>query len=167
MGDPATSAALPFRLWAAFAVLPFADAFAAFVGFPLVWYIGGHSGRPHDPSQVAGAAAALTGFLSVLVTFAGAVPSVFWLRKRHRLSFGSLMWAGLILGNVPFAIYVVGLVLPFTVVHILVGTMDQHLVPVSALAAGALRAIAIGSVMGVGSASLFWLLGMCGASPRR
>jgi hypothetical protein len=31
---------LPYRLLAAFAVLPFVNGLLGFVGFPVVWYIG-------------------------------------------------------------------------------------------------------------------------------
>ena len=70
--------------------------------------------------------------------------------------------AGLILGNVPFALYLVVLILPATISHLVMGTLSQHLVPVSALLPGAFRAILIGSIFGVISAAAFWLMAILG-----
>jgi hypothetical protein len=151
---------LPYRLLAAFAVLPFVNGLLGFVGFPVVWYIGGHTGRPHDPDQVARTFGILSGILGLIVTAAGAVPVVLWLMKRGPVSLGQLMTVGLVLGNAPFVLYVVGLVLPLTITHVIAGTMSQHLMPISDLVAGTLRALAIGSVMGTVSAIVFWMVGI-------
>jgi hypothetical protein len=156
----APSAPNRYRLLAAFAVLPFVDGLAAFVGFPVVWYMGGHDGQPYDPAQAARGFAILTGFLGLLVTISGAVPMVFWLMKRGPVSFGQLIAVGLLLGNAPFLIYVVGVVLPMTALHLFWGTLSQHLVSMSELIAGTLRVVAIGSVMGGLSATVFWLIAM-------
>lgn len=141
------------------------DALVAYIGFPLVWYIGGHAGRPHDPAQAAGAFALLTGFLSLVITIAGAVPVVHWLMKRGPVSLMQLIRVGLILGNAPFLLSVIGLVLPMTLLHLITGTMSEHLISLSNLTAGTLRAIGIGSVIGVWSAVVFWLLGIRGTDP--
>ena len=50
--------------------------------------------------------------------------------------------------------------IPATLAHLMNGTLSQHLSPFSALIAGALRALAIGTVMGASSAFVFWLLGV-------
>jgi hypothetical protein len=154
----AATAPHTYRLWAAFAVLPFVDALVGFVGFPLVWYMGGHDGRPADPEQAARSFALLSGFLGLVVTIGGAVPAVLWLRKRGPVSLWQLIAAGLILGNVPFLFYMIRFVLPAALTHLVAGTMSQHLVPVSDLLAGVLRVLAIGSVMGALSALVFWFL---------
>jgi hypothetical protein len=76
------------------------------------------------------------------------------------VSLGQLIIVGLLLGNTPFFCYVIGLVLPATLSHLLAGTLSQHLTPLSDLIAGTLRALAIGSVLGAWSAIVFWLLGI-------
>lgn len=149
-----------YRLWAAFAAVPFLDALVAFFGFPLVWYIGGHTGRPQDPTEAAGSFALLIGLMGLVVTVGGAVPIVLWLMKRGAVSLRELITAGVLLGNVPFVLYVVGLVLPLTVLHLIRGSMAQHLMPLSDLIVGTLRAVAIGSVLGALSSLVFWLLGI-------
>lgn len=147
-----------FRLLAAFAVLPVLDALLAFLWFPLLWDLGGHGARrPADPVQAAGSVAALAGILGMLVTICGAVPVVWWLLKRGPVSFGQLLLAGLVLGNVPFLVYCLALIGP-ALSHLAMGTMSDHLVPLSELLVAVLRPVAIGSVMGMASASVFWLL---------
>jgi hypothetical protein len=152
-----------FRFWAACGVLPFLNALVAFVGFPLVWYMVGHTGQQlTDPAQAARAFAIISGFFALIVTFGGAVPAVIWLMKRGPISLWHLIAVGLVLGNAPFLFYVIGLVLPATVAHLAVGTMGQHLMPLSGLIAGTLRALAIGSVMGTVSAIVLWFIGIRG-----
>jgi hypothetical protein len=96
------------------------------------------------------------------VTFGGAVPAVLWRMKRGPISLRHLITVGLVLGNAPFLLYVVGLVLPATLAHLAAGTMSQHLVPLSSLIAGTLRALAIGSGLGTVSAIVLWFLGIRG-----
>jgi hypothetical protein len=132
--------------------------------WPAVWWMGGHgAARPYDPEAAARQFALLTAMLGLIVTVAGAAPVVFWLKQRGRLRLTTLLLAGLVLGNAPFGYYVIGLVLPATIVHLVMGTLSEHLAPISALIAGAARAVAIGSFFGVLSAATFWLVGVCRA----
>lgn len=156
-----------WRIWAAFAAVPFADMLAAFVGFPLVLYIGGHAGRPVDPTQAARAFALTSGMLAVAVTLGGAVPAFFWLLKRGTVSLRHLIAVGLVLGNAPFAVVVFGFVLPMTVVRWIDGTMSQYVVNASTLIAGTLRALLVGCLMGAWSAIVFWFLGVRGRTVHR
>ena len=156
-----------WRLLAAFAILPVIQALVAFFSFPLVWQLGQHGNvRPVDENQAARSFALLTGFLGGLVTVAGAIPIVFTLVRRGRLSFVQLLLVGLFLGNAPFAVFVFGFVLPATAFHLVSGTMSEHLVPVSQLLLGTLRALAIGSTFGVMSAAAFWVIGVWPTSTR-
>ena len=153
------------RLLAAFAILPPIQALVAYSAFPVVWYIGGHGdARPTDQAQTARAFALLTGLLGVLVTVAGAIPVVFWLMKRGRLSVGQLLVAGVALGNTPFAFYVLCLILPATMAHLAAGTMSDHILPASELLLGGLRAILIGSTFGALSAAIVWVVGVSRAN---
>ena len=156
----ASAAPHSYRLVAAFAVVPFVDALIGFFGFPLVWYIGGHTRQLHDPAAAARGFALVTGFAGLVVTVCGAVPAVLWLMKRGPVSLPQLIAAGVLLGNVPFVVYVISLVLPATLAHLVAGTLSQHLSPFSDLIAGTLRVLAIGSVLGASSAFVFWLLGI-------
>jgi hypothetical protein len=143
----------------ALAVLPLFDALLAFVCFPILWWLGGHEGRPADPAAAARAFALLAGALGLLVTAGGAIPVVEWLRRRRALTLGSLSLAGLALGNAPFALYALFIdgVAAARLVH---GSLSEHLLPMSELAIGAGRALAVGSTFGVASAVVFWVLGV-------
>jgi hypothetical protein len=151
-----------WRLLAAFAILPAVDAVVAFVSFPAVWHFGRHGGfRPFDPTQAALAFAALAGTIGLLVTLSGAIPLVHWLLKRGPVSLVQILIAGLALGNVPFAVYVLSLI-PFALLHLAFGTLSQHLIPVSELLAALPLPIGIGSCMGVISAAVFWFAAIQG-----
>lgn len=150
------------RLWLAFAALPVVNAIVGFCAFPLVWRLGNHGAfRPMDSSQAAAGFALLAGALGLVVTLFGALPVVMRLVRRGDVSLRSLAAAGLLLGNVPFALYV-ALILPFAIVRLIDGTLSEHLLPASELVAGTLRALLIGSVFGVISAVVFWLLAFRG-----
>jgi hypothetical protein len=157
-----------FRLWAAFAIVPFVDAAAAYLCFPLVWAMGGHTGNLINPEGAAFGFAVLSGVLGLLVTGVGAVPIVFSLAKRGPISLPTAFFAGLLLGNVPFGLYVLALVLPATMAHLSAGTMSEHLLPLSELVAATIRILLIGSGMGALSAAVFWFLGLYepGGTPR-
>jgi hypothetical protein len=155
-------AASPFtlRLWLAFAALPPVNAALAYLGFPLVWAMGGHSGRLTDPAGAAFGFALISGVFGFIVTWAGAVPLVAWLAKRGAVSFRQTLVAGVVLGNAPFGAYVLVLVLPATVRHLVMGTMSQHLMPLSDVVTGTLRALLIGSAMGAASGAVLWFAGI-------
>jgi hypothetical protein len=162
-----TESSRDWRIWAAFAAVPFADTLAAFVGFPLVWYIGGHAGQAADPTQAARAFALTSGMLAVAVTLGGAVPAFFWLVKRGTVSLWHLIAVGLVLGNAPFAVVVFGFVLPTTVIRSIDGTMSDYVLNASALIAGTLRALLVGCLMGAWSAIVFWFFGVRGRTVHR
>jgi hypothetical protein len=157
---PSVRPAHRFRLLTAIALVPFVDAAVAYLGFPFVWAMGGHSGRLIDPDDVAFGFAVISGVLGFLVTCAGAVPFALWLAKRGSISLRKALVAGLLLGNAPFGVFVIALVLPATIGHLMMGTMSQHLAPLSSLVAGTLRVVVIGSGMGAVSAAVFWLVGI-------
>jgi hypothetical protein len=144
----------------ALAVLPLLDALVAFVAFPVLWCCGGRAGlQLMDPAEAARTFAVLSGVLGVLVTLCGALPVVWWLMKRGPLTLEQLLIAGLALGNAPFAAYLCFLA-PFAIMHVMAGTMSEHLLPASELLATAVRSIGIGSFMGSLSAVVFWFLGI-------
>jgi len=159
---PPATASSPsnWRLLFAFAVLPPVDALMALVVYPALWWLPTTAiFQPPDPAQAARGFAILAGAVGLIVTFGGAVPIVFWLIRRGTLSIGQLVLAGLALGNLPFAMYAAAMIL-FAIGHLIGGTMSQHLVPAAELLAGVVRALVAGSVLGVMSAIVFWVIGI-------
>jgi hypothetical protein len=147
------------RLFLGFAILPLADAAIAFVAFPLVWSLGGVLGQLTDPLGAARAFAIAAGFFGLLVTIVGAVPAVFWRLRRGPVPLRHAVIAGLLLGNAPpagFGLMMAG----FAIAHAAAGTLSERLLPISELAAGSLRLIAMGSTLGVVSGVLFWLVAL-------
>lgn len=145
-----------WRLVLGFAILPPAQILLGYLVFPFVSWL-----MPQGMPGVADADstqhfATLAGFLGIGLT-AFAVPVVFVLRRLGVMSLGTLLLAGALIGNIPFAFFVV-LIIPATVAHMADGTLSQHLLPASDLVAGTLRAVMIGSTIGVMSAALFWLV---------
>jgi hypothetical protein len=142
-----------------FAVLPLTQALLVYSAFPLLWQFLGHASlRPVNPDQTALAMAITTGLFGVLVTICGAIPVVFWLMGIQRTSFHALVSAGAVLGNAPFAFYVLALVLPATIVHLRFGTMSEHIIPVADLMVSTLRIVVLGSSLGAISAAVLWLI---------
>jgi hypothetical protein len=142
---------MTYRLWIAFAVVPIVDFIIGYVGLPLV----AHGANAHNADQIARSLGSMTGFLGLLVTVFGAMPTVLWLIQRGPVSFRQVFVAGLILGNVPFALFAT-VAARGLLVHLIAGTIGDHLVPISELIAGNLSAIAIGSIVGGISATVFW-----------
>jgi hypothetical protein len=141
------------RLAVAFAVLPPAQALLAYVLFPLFWELAG-TFRPNDGA--AAHMARVTGVLGVLLTLV-AVPVVLLLLRRGEATLQRLLITGVALGNLPFALYLSLLIRP-TLMHLIGGTLGNHLVPVSDLLVAGLRVVALGSTFGLLSAGLFWMI---------
>ena len=57
--------------------------------------------------------------------------------------------------------------IPFALGHLAMGTLSEHLIPVSALLAGALFPVGIGSCMGMISAVVFWFVAIYGTGVTR
>jgi hypothetical protein len=135
----------------------------AYAAFSLLWYLRDHGGmRPVDSGGADGGLAVLVGVLAAVVTIGGAVPVVLSLMKRGRVPLGRLVLAGVALGNVPLALYALVAAF-FATLHLAAGTMSEHLLPLSSLLAGTLRAVLLGSAMGAASAVVFWFVGIRGA----
>jgi hypothetical protein len=77
--------------------------------------------------------------------------------RRGQTSIQHFALAGVVLGNLPFSVYL-AFAIVFALAHLAAGTLGDHLSPAGALLAGGLRVIAIGSVMGTASGVMFWLI---------
>jgi len=86
--------------------------------------------------------------------------------KRGPVTLGRLVLAGVALGNAPLALYALAAAF-FAILHIAAGTMSQHLMPLSSLLAGALRAVLLGSAMGAASAAVFCSSAFAAPTPER
>ena len=160
--DPASKS---YRLAFAFAAVPLVQGLAMYFGFPLFWDFVGHEGQA-DPAgaRIMGTIAGVSG---VFVTVAAVVPLFVWLRQRGRVTLLHAVSAGVVLGNVPFALYLVLLILPFTILHLARGTLSQHLIPFPSLLSSAVRMIVLGSVLGAIGALTFWIVGLAGTNAAR
>jgi hypothetical protein len=136
------------RLFAGFVVQPFAAAILGFIAFPLIDLTlegGGTTDRPGAAMSIALAA----GLAAVLVTVCGAFPVVVWFLKRGPLRLRQILWGGVILGNLPFAVIV------------LLAIVTNN-VSANASWLGLLRSLAFGALFGVVGAALFWAISIRG-----
>jgi len=146
------------RFLAAVLGIPLFDALLGYVAAPVVWWLGNHGAyRPVRPDEVPLRLGLLTGTLGFLVMFTAGIPVAVWLMRRRWTAIHHFAVAGILLGNFPFAGYVC-MALYFTVMHLFMGTLAEHLSPIPELLAGGVRAVFIGSVMGAASGVMFWLV---------
>jgi hypothetical protein len=143
------------RLAVGFAVLPPAQALLAWWVFPIFWALAG-TFEPHNSAGAAAHMARVTGVIGLFATLV-AVPVVLLLLRRGEATLQRLLIVGVALGNLPFAMYL-GLLIRPTLMHLMGGTLGNHLVPVSELLMAGARVVALGSIFGVLSAGLFWIL---------
>lgn len=125
-------------------VQPFVTAAVAFFAFFLLMLDG--TGRtldgsfPENPIQAAMSVAAVTGFLAVVVTFLGVLPTVVWIVRRRRVTLTYALFFGLGFGNLPI------------VLATLFFGGNWNL----------LRTHAFASLTGVSGAAAFWLISIRG-----
>ncbi len=137
--------------------MPPAMALLTFLGYLVV----GPSGRQvlaggvpiNDALTPALQLAFCVGIIGLAVTLAGAVPMVSWLMRRGRLRLSQLLVFGCLIGNVPFVLIVVGIVLAALAGGSLSG-VARHWYG----AAGAFRFVSIGTLHGAVAAVVFWLV---------
>jgi len=148
------------RLWLAFALLPVANSLFGYALFPIFWWLGGQgSARLVDPASGALAIGILSGVLALLVTICGGIPVLFWLRRRGPITLQQTLAAGVLLGNTPLAAYGFAS-LVFALMHLLAGTLSEHLAPPTGLVLATVRVVLLGSVLGLASALVVWTLGI-------
>jgi hypothetical protein len=153
----------PVRLLAGFAVAPLCAVFLALVTYDVLWRTGMLSGAaPIDSIDGAASLAMGVGIIAVVMTGC-AVPVVAWLARRGPVSFGKVMLLGAALGNVPFAIIVLGIVAAHPFSEVLSGDIGRFWYGLP----GAVQRMAIGLASGMGSASLLWIVGIRGTAVQK
>jgi hypothetical protein len=111
-------------------------------------------GAPLDSADSVIALGSGVAFLAVLVSVFCAIPAVSWLSDRRPLSLERLLLLGAALGNVPFAVIVI-----MILVQSLWGTPSAADGPYWAGGAvGAAVRILMGAVIGAGSAAVLWFV---------
>lgn len=144
-----------------FLLVPPVAGFLAFLGFPVLIHSGYGVLPPGNLADPAGAARGFglgVGILAVGVTAFGVVPTVLWLRKRGPLSLRRVVVAGAALGNAPFAL----IVLIIVVVQLVNGTITPDVARLWYGLAGAVRSVLIGTFVGTASAAVFWAIAVRG-----
>jgi hypothetical protein len=121
--------------------------------YDLFWHAGlTPQGVPLHSVDAAAAFGAGVFILAVVMTGAAAVLVVIWLNERRWLTLGKLIVFGAVIGNLPFALIVAGVIVA-RLVGALTGDISQNWYGLS----GALTNIAMGVVAGAGGAATFWL----------
>ena len=144
------------RLLRGLLVQPFVAAALAFALFPLVDYTGRlvyDVGRTVDPIETALGFGLMAGVVASFVTGFVAYPSLQWLLKRGPLTRAQTMVGGVVIGNTPGAV----IVLLLAARH-LSREVAPTLENTTYGAAGAVRIVMLGSVLGLACALVFWLL---------
>jgi hypothetical protein len=140
------------RVFVAFLVQPLVAALFGLVTFPIVE----KTGRPlycqtSDSLREAAAFGFGMGLVGLLVTVFAAAPLFAWLRRLDRITVGTTLKSGALLGNLPLG---VALVLGAARSFMQDGVANAFAFTYGPL--GAVRAFAIGSAVGVGCAAVFW-----------
>ena len=89
------------------------------------------------------------------------MPAFYSRVKRGPVSLKQTLLAGLALGNAPFAVITLVTIM-FALMHVAAGTIGEHLAPLPDLIASNLALIAIGSLLGIVSAAIFWAIAILG-----
>jgi hypothetical protein len=136
------------RLTGGFIAMPVVAALVAYVGFPLVEW----SGRPlwgggRSAPDAAIAFAAGVALVAIVVVPVAVVPAVLWLLRRGPVTLESTLIGGFAFGILPVVIWIA----------IAVPSSGKGLSAVYGVA-GLIRALFIGSTIGVLCAAAFWLI---------
>ena len=136
------------RLTGGFIAMPVVAALVAYVGFPLVEW----SGRPlwgggQSAPDAAIAFAAGVAFVAIVVVPVAVVPAVWWLLRRGPVTLEQTLIGGFVFGILPVV----------TWIAIAVASSGKGLSVVYGVA-GLIRALLMGSTIGVLCAGAFWII---------
>ena len=149
---------LTLRMLAGFAASPVAAAVIAVGAYDLFWHAGvSPTGAPIHSLDAAASLGAGVFILAVPMTGVAAL-GVIRLNQRRWLTLGKLLLLGAVVGNLPFALIVVG------VVALNPGVALREVSANWYGLFGALANIAMGVVVGAGGAATFWIVSVCGTT---
>jgi hypothetical protein len=158
----AQSSRADLRMLAGFALVPPTAVLITLGTYQLMWHAGALPfGAPIHSLDSAGSLGVGVAILAVLMTVFGAVPGVIWLNGRRSLSLGRLLILGAGLGSVPFALIVLGVV----TVHAMSGTLSTDIGRYWHGTSGAAVRLTMGLITGMGSAAIFWFVGVRSTAP--
>lgn len=144
-----------------FAVVPFAAALISMGSYELFWHAGFlPQGAPIHSVDAAQAMFAGVMIIAVPMTLIGTLPGVLWLNRKGWLTFSRLVALGAVLGNLPFGLIVIGVI----VVQLVAGTPVPEIGRNWYGVSGFLVRASMGALAGAGSAAAFWLVGVCGTT---
>jgi hypothetical protein len=147
------------RLLLGFAIVPPVAVLIAIATYELFWHAGflPQGGPVHSIDAAQAMIGGLT-IIAVPMTLVAAVPGVLWLERSGSLTFGRLVALGSLLGNVPFALIVMVII----VVQMSSGTPLADIGRYWYGMSGFAVRTALGVAAGAGSAAAFWLVSVCG-----
>lgn len=164
MNKPSNAVAIAvIRVVASLLLPPIAAGVVMFLTYMGLWYVGIYVFEGPPPSDGLGARHIAMGlaFYVTLVAVAmtgAAVPAVLWIGSRGRLTLRNLLLLGAVLGNVPFALIVVSIL----VVQLMKSTLSPDVARLWYGFYGTVRAVALGLLLGISSAAVFWVIGIRG-----
>jgi hypothetical protein len=161
------SARAVIRLVAALAAMPFAAGAVMFVTYVALWFSGARvfEGPVSDLNGTLDAAVGLALGVTIIgfVVTGVATLAVAWMVSRGPMSLSNLLFLGAALGNVPFVLIVVAILL----VQLMNGTLSSDVARLWYGLYGAVRAISLGCWIGACSAAVFWVIGVRGTELER
>jgi hypothetical protein len=147
------------RMVVGFALVPVTAALIAVPLYAVMFGTGLFApGAPINTGDAAIGLGSGVAFLAVLMTAFCAIPAVNWLSDRRLLSLPRVILLGAAIGNVPFAVIVTGVV----AVHLARGTFSTDVGQLWYGTVGALARVAMGLIVGVSSAGVFWFVAIEG-----
>ena len=147
------------RMLVGFAVVPPAAVLITLATHDAMWYSGLLlQGAPINSLDSAASLGSGVAILAVLMTVE--VPAVVCLSRRRPLSLRGCLLLGAALGNVPFAIIIIGVVVAHLVSGTLSGDIGRYW---HGLSGSAVRTV-MGSLCGMGSAAVFWAVAVRGTN---
>jgi hypothetical protein len=147
------------RILAGLIMVPPTAVLIALATYDRFWHAGLlPQGAPIDSLDSAGSVGAGVGILATVMTCVGVVPGVVWLKARGTLSLSRFLMLGAVLGSVPFAVIIIGIV----AVHLGSGTLSADIGQYWEGWSGAGVRTAMGLICGIGSAAVFWVVAVRG-----
>jgi len=155
-----TRAVESLRLLAGFVLMPPTASLIVLLTYNAVWQLGWlPHGTAIDSIDSAASLGLGVAILAVVTTALAVVPGVIWLIDKKRLALRSLLALGAVVGNLPFAVIVIGI----AIVNVSRGEHVSDLGRYWYGTGGFLGDVLLGIVAGVGCAFVFWVAAVAGS----